>query len=365
MRGRATDNSTSMASTVYEASSALKQGASIDEAWHILETAELARISIPEFAGGNGGGLGDAAELLRLAGYHSLDLPVAESTMLAGQALAASGLEIPQGPLALIIGDGELELLPSGDGHVLVGTVRRVPWAREAASIVALCDSPNGAMITVLDPRECEITPGENLAGESRDAIRFDNVFLDSEVNPAGEEVDAESLSLRGALARTISIAGALDKVLELSVAHASSRQQFGRAVGKFQAVQQQLAVLAGEIAASDAAVRSTVETAGAQGIRGAATEIAAAKARVSMAAGEASGIAHQIHGAVGFTQRHELHQSTLRLWSWREEFGSEVEWAEEIGQRLVKAGGEALWDAVIDPAPALANTSDIGIRER
>ena len=72
---------------------------------------------------------------------------------------------------------------------------------------------------------------------------------------------------------------------------------------------------------------------------------MAAAKARVGEAAGIAAAIAHQVHAAIGFTHEHALHRSTRRLWSWREEFGSESEWAEWVGECVAGLGGsEALW---------------------
>ena len=129
--------------------------------------------------------------------------------------------------------------------------------------------------------------------------------------------------------------------MLELTVAYAKERVQFGRPIGKFQAVQQQIAVLATHVAASRAAVEAAIDAAA----RGPAFfEIAAAKARVGEAAGIAAGIAHQVHGAIGFTHEHALHRSTRRLWSWRDEFGAEHEWSAWIGNVAARVGGEGLW---------------------
>jgi len=57
--------------------------------------------------------------------------------------------------------------------------------------------------------------------------------------------------------------------------------------------------------------------------------------------------IAHQVHGAIGFTDRYALHHATLRLWSWREEFGNEAVWAEELGRSIAAAGAGQLWPAL------------------
>ena len=56
------------------------------------------------------------------------------------------------------------------------------------------------------------------------------------------------------------------------------------------------------------------------------------------------AGIAHQVHGAIGFTYEHALHFVTRRLWSWRTEFGAESLWAERIGRRAASRGAAALW---------------------
>jgi acyl-CoA dehydrogenase len=78
-----------------------------------------------------------------------------------------------------------------------------------------------------------------------------------------------------------------------------------------------------------------------------AAFEIAAAKIRTGEAAGLGAGIAHQCHGAIGFTYEHSLHFVTRRLWSWRAEFGGEGYWQAELGRAAAREGGNALWPMV------------------
>jgi len=72
--------------------------------------------------------------------------------------------------------------------------------------------------------------------------------------------------------------------------------------------------------------------------------EIACAKIRTGEAAGLGAGIAHQCHGAIGFTYEHSLHFVTRRLWSWRAEFGAEVHWAAALGREVAARGADALW---------------------
>ena len=101
------------------------------------------------------------------------------------------------------------------------------------------------------------------------------------------------------------------------------------------------LALLAGHVAASsaisDAAVEASVDGAD-------FFAVAAAKSRVGEAAGKSAEIAHQTHGAMGFTHEHNLHHSTRRLWAWREEFGNESNWQVRLGEMVAREGADALW---------------------
>jgi acyl-CoA dehydrogenase len=178
-----------------------------------------------------------------------------------------------------------------------------------------------------------------NLALEPRDTLVF--ASAPAVVAPAAAGVAADAVRRFGALVRSAQMAGALESLLEQSVRYVSERKQFGRPLGSFQAIQQQLAVLAGHVAAAGIAAEHAFRAAD----RGdAALEIAAAKIRTGEAAGVAASIAHQAHGAIGFTYEHALHFATRRLWSWRAEFGSESAWARELGRAAVARGADALW---------------------
>jgi alkylation response protein AidB-like acyl-CoA dehydrogenase len=152
-----------------------------------------------------------------------------------------------------------------------------------------------------------------------------------------------------GALMRAAQMAGAMEAALDLSTRYANDRVQFGRPIGKFQAVQQQMALLAEETAAALVAVESAA-IAVAQGRASVDFAIAAAKTRAGMAAGRVAEIAHQVHGAIGFAEEHALHYLTRRLWSWRDEFGDESYWASALGQRVAAAGADGLWPLITTP---------------
>ena len=141
-----------------------------------------------------------------------------------------------------------------------------------------------------------------------------------------------------------------MERALDTAVTYAGERKQFGRPIGKFQAVQQNLAVMAGQVAAAGAAADAGVEALSIDDPAKQEFLIAIAKTRVGDAATLASEIAHQVHGAIGFTKEYSLQLSTRRLWSWRDEFGGEAEWAAKVGAYVCARGADALWPTLTIP---------------
>jgi acyl-CoA dehydrogenase len=311
--------------------------------WKTLDEAGLPLVGISEARGGAGGGWPEIAAVVRAAARYAAPVPLAETCALAGWLLATAGLPIPSGPLTVAPThpSDRFEIELSVDGWRLRGQAARVPWAAQARTIVVLARRGHGYTVASVPASRGRIEPGTNLAGEPRDRVTFENVRLRSHA-AARVAIDPDALLTRGALVRSIQIVGALDRLLELTVGYVQARSQFGRPLGRFQAVQQELARLAGEAVASRAAVESAVTAAS----RGACTmEVAAAKVRTSEAASVAARIAHQLHGAIGYTREHQLHRLTTRLWSWRDEFGAERDWAIRLGAFAAGAGPAGYWD--------------------
>lgn len=148
----------------------------------------------------------------------------------------------------------------------------------------------------------------------------------------------------KGAFAKVCLAAGALDRILEMAIDYVNTREQFGRPLARFQAVQQSLAILAVEAAA--------VNSAGAGAALAldhgdAAFEIAAAKLRTNQAIGVGTAIAHQAHGAIGFTREYPLHPFTRRLNQWRTDNGNDRYWSERLGAAVVALGADGLWEEI------------------
>lgn len=314
--------------------------------WRTVEEAGLPLAPISEAAGGSGAAIGDAVAIARLAAAYAAPIPLGETGLLGGHLLAAGGLAVPAGPLAAAWRG--ITVRHDGDRRVLSGVARRIPWGRQATRLAVLADGPTGLEICSVDPSACTITSAVNLAGEPRDTIALEDVVVAAGDHAAApSDVGPTRLDARGALLRAAQIAGALTAATRLTVVYAGEREQFGRPIARFQAVGQQLALLAAEEAAANASVELAL-AALADPSPG-EDEIAAAKIRAGEAAGYGAEIAHQVHGAIGFTREHRLHHLTRRLWSWREEYGSEAIWAQRLGERALAAGGEGTWTLVTD----------------
>jgi acyl-CoA dehydrogenase len=302
--------------------------ASTEEAWTAIEDAGLPLLLVSEGDGGFGGDWADAFAVLRLAGAHALSGPLAD-VIAASWVGRLAGWESEKAALA----QGAQGMLKGGR---FSGVASGVGWGVASGADSVFVGLKGGATIALaLDDAEAEARA--NPAGEPRLAL----TFQDAPARTAPAQVDA---GLWGALARTAQIAGALNAALALSIAYANERTQFGKPIGKFQAVQQSLAEFAEEAAAVNCAGRAAARAAD---CGDAFVEIAAAKIRAGQAAAIGARVAHQVHGAIGFTREHKLHLYTTRLAAWRSEFGNERDWSLALGAWAAKQGAEGLWSAI------------------
>jgi acyl-CoA dehydrogenase len=289
--------------------------------WAALEDAGFPLLLVPEAAGGFGGDWGDAFAVLRLAGAHALAQPLGEA-MLAAWLLARDGALLP----------GQIGIAANAVGSIsdgaFTGSLGGVAFGGGADGVVASLDGE-----LMLLPAANAVMPGTSPAGEPRDTLAYDGAAV--------VPVAAADLMALGAFVRVAQAAGALDAALALAVAHVNSRLQFGKPLSKLQAVQQQLAVLASEAAA---VTMAGAAAAAALDAGNAGFEIAAAKLRANIAIERGVAIAHQVHGAIGFTQDYALHPLTRRLMGWRSEFGGDAYWAERLGALATGLGGAGLW---------------------
>jgi acyl-CoA dehydrogenase len=225
-------------------------------------------------------------------------------------------------------------------GMVVSGRAARVPWGDACPHVVVVAEGEeNGVQWVGLATRTGLTTVVErNLSGEPRVMCTFERTPLLAAARLPGA---VDRLELEGALYRSVQMTGALERILAYTLQYANERVQFGRAIGRFQAIQHMLAIMAGHVAASSAVTDAAVESA-AESPK--AFAVAVAKSRVGEAASKSTEIAHQVHGAMGYTHEHNLHHSTRRLWAWREEFGNEAIWQTRLGNMVAAKGPDSLW---------------------
>jgi acyl-CoA dehydrogenase len=268
--------------------------------------------------------------------------------MLAGWLLSQAKIASPDGEMTVVPASPRDRITLDADG-TLSGRARGVPFAKSAKHIAVLATGAGGVSIALVDAAKTRIEAGLNLGGDNSDTVSFDRVPPVS-IAPAPQGFDQTTLMLMGAVARSLQIAGALESMLDISVRYSNERVAFEKKISKFQAVQHNLAKLAGESAAALAAATSAADTiANATSLNSDAVflEAVAAKIRCAEAAEKGGAIAHQVHGAIGFTIEHILHRYSLRALSWRDDFGSESYWAVELGKLVAARGADELWPLV------------------
>jgi acyl-CoA dehydrogenase len=313
--------------------------------WQALTDAGLPLSWVSEEYGGSGATLAEGFGVLGAAGRFAVGVPLAE-TMLAGWLLSQAKIASPAGEMTLAPAGPKDRITVNADG-TLSGRARGIPFAHETKHIAVLTHGAGRPSIALVSATHVRIESSLNLGGDASDTVTFDRVTPIT-IKPAPDSFDLTSLLLMGAVARSLQIAGSLETMLDISVRYSNERVAFEKKISKFQAVQHNLAKLAGESAAALAAATSAADAFASGAAPDAAfLEAASAKIRCSEAAEKAAAIAHQVHGAIGFTIEHILHRYSLRALAWRDDFGSESYWAVELGKRVAANGADELWPLV------------------
>ena len=310
--------------------------------WQALAESGLTLAWVPEEHGGAGAELADGFAILGVAGRYAAAVPIAE-TLLAGWLLSRAGLKSPEGAMSVAPARPGDKIALNADG-TLSGQARGVPFAKDAKYFAVLA----GGSVALVDASACRRNDSTNLASEPSNTVTFDRV-KPLAIAPAPQGLNQPALMLMGCVVRSVQTAGALQAILDMSVRYANERVAFEKKIAKFQAVQHNLARLAGEVSAAMTAAHSAADAIA----RGGAfddmifLEATAAKIRSAEAAQEGAAIAHQVHGAIGFTSEHILHRYTLRMLAWRDDFGNESYWAAALGNRICSRGADAFWPLV------------------
>lgn len=314
--------------------------------WAALAEAGLPLSWVAEDCGGAGVTLVEGLSVVSAAGRHALPVPLVE-TMLAGWLLSQAGISSPEGAMTVSPASPRDRISLNTDG-TLGGRARAIPFAKDAKHIAVIASAQKGFVVALAETSSCRIEAGENLGQDASNTVAFDKVRpIASKQAPNG--FSPMSVMLMGAAMRSLQIAGALETMLNLSVTYANERVAFEKKIAKFQAVQHNLAQLAGEVAAALTASGSAADTIASADVPEDTLllEVASAKIRCAEAAEKGAAIAHQIFGAIGFSMEHILHRYTMRALAWRDDFGHETWWATELGKSIASRGADELWPLV------------------
>ncbi|AGP64251.1 acyl-CoA dehydrogenase [Mycobacterium intracellulare subsp. yongonense 05-1390] len=301
--------------------------------WRHLDELGLVRLTGPEERGGSGASWYEAAELLAAVARHGVRIPLAEHDLLACWLLETSEMPSDDAARTVCVLDKQ-------------GAATAVPWATSADRIVVVWRAEGGHRVADVAAEQLTIAPGSNLIGEPRDTVTVEPAGLQ------GVPVTAALLTrlrLKAALVRSIQVSAALDRILQLCVDHAAARVQFGRPLAKFQAVQNLIA----DIAAEAALARAATEAALHAGVIGQWSAphleflVAVARSCVGHATSVVVRNAHQVHGAIGTTREHRLHEFTRAALAWRSEFGSVRYWDERVTDAAMHASAGGLWELI------------------
>jgi acyl-CoA dehydrogenase len=305
--------------------------------WNTLTESGLTLLSTPESRGGSGASVRELAVVLESSGYHAAPVPLAEHDLLASWLLGVAGIEVPSGAMTAAVTDRQL------DAGQLVAAIDNVPWAGDADVIVVCGDGFVAAV-----PRQAATVEGySDIAGQPGGLVKVNAHLEDGQYQAVGSAVGHE-FHLRGALARALQTCGALARAIEITSDHAKQREQFGRPIAKFQAVQALIASAAGALAVAKTSAQFATEVAVTHGFDSAEGEFAVSVAKIesSRAATLVARNTHQVHGAIGFTLDHRLRHFTTPALAWRSEFGRQREWQHRLGRSALDSP-LSVWELV------------------
>lgn len=289
--------------------------------WALVEQAGIDRLLLPEDLDGAGDAMAAVVQVAQRFGARYCAIPFVE-TLVANRWLWEAGVKIVPGPKTV----------------ALPITSQTVTWAVDQVLIVC-CDGS-----TVPADEAFVASRRSNLAAEP---VRCLTPEWAARCNRA---VRADALALYVTL-KSAAIVGTLHSALDMTLQYVNERTQFGRKIGAFQSVQHMVACMAEETAAATAAVQMASRW---LGTRNQLYFAAAAKSRVAEAATATAALAHQCHGAIGYTREHSLHRFTGRALAWRDEAGGEEYWNERIGRAALATSHRQLWRFVLEGAAIL-----------
>ena len=273
--------------------------------WRAMAGVGLTGLTVAEEFGGMGGDDVDLALVLEAAGRAALAEPLLETVAVGAPLIAEAGTDEQRSAWLTAIAAGDARVA------VLFGDAPFAAGADDADLLLAERDGelhalPRGSFTAT----PVVSTPSTRMAG------------------------DASGARLRGAVGAAGMLNGVSMRLLEMTLAHVKTRQQFGRPVGSFQAVKHRLADAHVAVESSRAATWYAAYAL-ATGASDAAVSTSIAKSYASDAAALANRAALQAHGGIGFTWEHDLHIWLKRGKALEQAWGSATEHRRRIADAL------------------------------
>jgi alkylation response protein AidB-like acyl-CoA dehydrogenase len=290
---------------------AIEAGGDPVSLWDALAEAGFCDALVPEEYDGAGLGLAEALPMFVACGRHAMPLPLAQTAMVRGY-LARAGVRLPDGPIAIAPA-----ATVASNGAV---SCHHAPGALVAHWVLAAVGNEHW-LLPVADAHRTSTGIHGSLAAD----LSWPTVPASTLKTSAPFDALAA-----GALVAAAQSSGAMARVFDLTLAHANQRVQFGKPIGKFQAIQHQISVMAEHVAAARMAVELA---ASGSGFDPDPLRVAIAKGRIGEAIPTVAAIAHAVHGAIGITAEFDLQLYTRRLHEWRRAYGSEAYWYERVGR--------------------------------
>ena len=329
--------------------------------WQKIAQVGWLGLIVPEEHGGTGQNLVDLGILLEEVGHGVMPGPFF-NTALVTVAILDAGSDAQKAEYLPRIAAGDLiataailepysrldangislEASASGDGYTLNGTKMFVENAHAADYLLVAArtggSGEDGITLLLVDAQSNGVSVDKlkTIATDNQCEVTFNNVSVPA-ANVLGEAGNGWShlrlLRQKGAALRCCQMVGALQEVLDMTVEYVKNRVQFGRPIGSFQAIQHYCANMATDVDGSRFITYQAIWRLG-EGLSS-NLEVSSAKAWVSDSAQRVAATAHQCHGAIGFTQEHDLQLFTRRLKAWEVSFGDGDYHRERVAQAM------------------------------
>lgn len=318
--------------------------------WKLFVDHEMSRVSVTQPSGA-GESLQFLGALLKATGRSGFSLPLIDThggaTLIAAAEPASSSARVDLGSACAV----------ALDSRLLCGSVPRprrlsVVHPGLADTVVTAVPDADSVRVDVWRWSDLDLEIGFNVAGEPISILEPENLPPSSWSGTVSLDV-ARGAALTDLLGRSLMIVGAAERALEQTLAYVGERQQFGRALAAFQSVQHTVAQMASLVTAASISAEAALALLDRRTSDGTTSDVdddlvvavLASRIQCSRTAAFVARAAHQLHGAIGFTEEHSLRYATTRLTAWRSYGPTETEVATELGGLAYSAS--ELWPLV------------------